>query len=156
MMTREELQNKILDLPIETSFPETEIETEYLTVDISAKYTYALIEELKNNKDTFFDYLFCQTGIDFPEHMEVLYHLRSTVHKHEMVVKARIEDRDNAVIDSVCDLYKTADYHEREIFDLFGIEFRNHPDMRRIFLDDEWEGYPLRKDYSDEINIVEL
>lgn len=156
MMTREELQNKILDLPIETSFPETEIETEYLTVDISAKYTYALIEELKNNKDTFFDYLFCQTGIDFPEHMEVLYHLRSTVHKHEMVVKARIEDRDNAIIDSVCDLYKTADYHEREIFDLFGIEFRNHPDMRRIFLDDEWEGYPLRKDYIDEINIVEL
>ena len=73
-MTREELQNKILDLPIETSFPETEIETEYLTVDISAKYTYALIEELKNNKDTFFDYLFCQTGIDFPEHMEkILY-----------------------------------------------------------------------------------
>ena len=155
-MTRQELQNKILSFPIETSFAETEVETQYLTTDVSAKNTYTLISELKNNPDTSFDYLFCQTGVDFPEHMEILFHLRSIAHQHEMVVRAKIDDRENPIIDSVYDLYKTAEYHEREIFDLFGVKFNNHPDLRRLFLDDEWEGYPLRKDYVDEINIVEL
>ena len=73
-----------------------------------------------------------------------------------MVVKAKIETRETPSIDSVYDLYKTAEYHEREIFDLFGVQFINHPDLRRILLDDDWEGYPLRKDYKDEVNIVEL
>ena len=68
----------------------------------------------------------------------------------------KIEDRQNPKIDSMYSLYKTADFHEREIFDLFGIKFNNHPDLRRIFLDDDWEGFPLRKDYVDEVNIVEL
>ena len=118
-MNRNELQNKILDFSIKTSFVETEVETQYLTVDVSAKNTYALIEELKKNKDTSFDYLFCQTGIDFPEHMEVLFHLRYTTHLHEMIVRAKIDNRENPIIDSVYDLYKTAEFHEREIFDLF-------------------------------------
>ena len=100
--------------------------------------------------------MFCQTGIDFPLHMEVLYHLRSTTLNHEVVVKAKIETRETPSIDSVYDLYKTAEYHEREIFDLFGVQFINHPDLRRILLDDDWEGYPLRKDYKDEVNIVEI
>ena len=155
-MTRQELQNKIISFSIETSFAETEIETQFLIVDIAAKNTHELILELKNNPDTSFDYLFCQTGVDFPEHMEILFHLRSTAHQHEMVVRAKIDNRKNPIIDSVYDLYKTAEYHEREIFDLFGVKFNNHPDLRRLFLDDEWEGYPLRKDYVDEINIVEL
>ena len=155
-MERTELQNKINSFGIEITIPESEIPTQYLTIEVSAKNTHKLISELKNNTDTSFDYLFCQTGVDFPEHMEVLYHLRSTTHKHEIVIKAKIEARENPLIDSVYDLYKTADYHEREIYDLFGIKFTNHPDLRRILLDDDWEGYPLRKDYIDEINIVEL
>ena len=114
------------------------------------------ISELKNNSETSFDYMFCQTGIDFSEHIEVLYHLRNTQNNSEIIVKAIIEDRENPAIDSVFDLYKTADFHEREIFDLFGVKFNNHPDLRRILLDDDWEGYPLRKDYVDEVNIVEL
>ena len=100
--------------------------------------------------------MFCQTGIDFPDHIEILYHLRNTQNNSEIVIKARIEDRENPAIDSVFDLYKTSDFHEREIFDLFGVKFNNHPDLRRILLDDDWEGYPLRKDYVDEVNIVEL
>ena len=88
--------------------------------------------------------------------MEVLFHLRSTTHDHELVVRSKIDNRKNPVIDSVYGLYKTAEFHEREIFDLFGIKFKNHPDLRRLFLDDDWEGYPLRKDYVDEVNIVEL
>ena len=155
-MERVELQNKINSFGVEVTFAESEVPTQFLTAEVSSENAHALISELKNNSDTSFDYMFCQTGIDFPEHIEVLYHLRNTQNNSEIVVKARIEDRENPAIDSVFDLYKTADFHEREIFDLFGVKFNNHPDLRRILLDDDWEGYPLRKDYVDEVNIVEL
>jgi NADH/F420H2 dehydrogenase subunit C len=155
-MERVELQNKINSFGVEVTFAESEVPTQFLTAEVSSENLHALISELKNNSDTSFDYMFCQTGIDFPEHIEVLYHLRNTQNNSEIVIKARIEDRENPSIDSVFDLYKTADFHEREIFDLFGVNFNNHPDLRRILLDDDWEGYPLRKDYVDEVNIVEL
>ena len=155
-MERIELQNKINSFGVEVTFAESEVPTQFLTAEVSSENVHALISELKNNSDTSFDYMFCQTGIDFPEHIEVLYHLRNTQNNSEIVIKAKIEDRENPSIDSVFDLYKTADFHEREIFDLFGVKFNNHPDLRRILLDDDWEGYPLRKDYIDEINIVEL
>ena len=155
-MERVELQNKINSFGVEVTFAESEVPTQFLTAEVSSENAHALISELKNNSDTSFDYMFCQTGIDFPEHIEVLYHLRNTQNNSEIIVKAIIEDRENPAIDSVFDLYKTADFHEREIFDLFGVKFNNHPDLRRILLDDDWEGYPLRKDYVDEVNIVEL
>lgn len=155
-MERVELQNKINSFGVEVTFTESEVPTQFLTAEVSSENAHALISELKNNSDSSFDYMFCQTGIDFPEHIEVLYHLRNTQNNSEIVIKARIEDRENPAIDSVFDLYKTADFHEREIFDLFGVKFNNHPDLRRILLDDDWEGYPLRKDYVDEVNIVEL
>ena len=112
--------------------------------------------ELKNNESTRFDFLFCQTGVDYADHMMVVYHLKSTELGHTLVLKAKIDTRENPKIDSVYNLWKTAEYHEREIFDLFGIEFKNHPDLRRILLEDDWVGYPMRKDYVDDINIVEL
>ena len=151
-----ELQKKINSFGVEVTFAESEVPTQFLTAEVSSENVHALISELKNNSDTSFDYMFCQTGIDFPEHIEVLYHLRNTQNNSEIVIKAKIEDRENPSIDSVFDLYKTADFHEREIFDLFGVKFNNHHDLRRILLDDDWEGYPLRKDYVDEVNIVEL
>ena len=154
-MNYTELQNKIKSFGMDVSFEE-EITSQFLTALVSSENVHSFISELKNNPLTSLDFLFCQTGIDYPEHMEVIYHLRSTTLGHEIVVKGKIEVRDNPSIDSVYDLYKTADFHEREIFDLFGIKFNNHPDLRRIFLEDDWEGYPLRKDYVDEINIVEL
>ena len=154
-MTREELKNKIISFGIEISFPE-EDETSFLTLSVNPSHLHQLAKQLKEDSDTSFDYMFCQTGIDWEEHLEVVYHLRSTSHGHEVVVRAQIIDRENPTVDSVYDLWKTADFHEREILDLLGIRFTNHPDLRRIFLDDDWEGYPLRKDYVDEINIVEL
>ena len=155
-MERVELQNKINSFGVEVTFSESEVPTQFLTAEVSSENAHALISELKNNSETSFDYMFCQTGIDFSEHIEVLYHLRNTQNNSEIIVKAIIEDRENPAIDSVFDLYKTADFHEREIFDLFGVKFNTHPDLRRILLDDDWEGYPLRKDYVDEVNIVEL
>jgi NADH/F420H2 dehydrogenase subunit C len=153
-MTREELKKKIISFGIEISFPEEE--TQALTLSVNPSHLHQLAKKLKEDVDASFDYMFCQTGIDWLENMEVVYHLRSTSHGHEVVVRTQIIDRENPTVDSVYDLWKTADFHEREIFDLLGIRFNNHPDLRRIFLDDNWEGFPLRKDYVDEINIVEL
>lgn len=153
-MTSQELKTKIESFGIEITFPEEE--SQFLSLSVNPPKLHELGKQLKENNDTSFDYMFCQTGIDWEESLEVVYHLRSTIHGHEVVVRTQITDRKNPTVDSVYDLWKTADFHEREIFDLLGIRFNNHPDLRRIFLDDDWEGYPLRKDYVDEINIVEL
>ena len=153
-MDSQELKTKIESFGIEITFLEEE--TQFLTLNVNPSHLHQLAKQLKEDVDTSFDYMFCQTGIDWLENMEVVYHLRSTSHGHEVVVRAQITDRENPTVDSVYDLWKTADFHEREIFDLLGIRFNNHPDLRRIFLDDNWEGFPLRKDYVDEINIVEL
>jgi NADH/F420H2 dehydrogenase subunit C len=153
-MTREELKNKIISFGIDISFPEEE--SQFLTLSVNPAHLKQLSKQLKEDTDTSFDYMFCQTGIDWLENMEVAYHLRSTSHGHEVVIRVQITDRENPTVDSVYDLWKTADFHEREIFDLLGITFTNHPDLRRIFLDDDWGGFPLRKDYKDDINIVEL
>ena len=72
---------------------------------------------------------------------------------HSIVLKTRTSDRENPQIDSVSDIWQTAEFHEREVYDLLGIKFKNHPDLRRLFLDNSW-GFPLRKDYVDDINIV--
>jgi NADH:ubiquinone oxidoreductase subunit C len=79
--------------------------------------------------------------------------MRSTIYNHTVVLKTRISDRENPVLDSVTDIWQTAEFHEREVYDLLGIKFNNHPDLRRLFLDNSW-GFPLRKDYVDDINIV--
>ena len=86
----------------------------------------------------------------------MVYHLSSTIHRHTIVVKAKIADRNNAAIESVYNIWATAELNEREAYDLFGINFTNHPDLRRLFLTDDWVGYPLRKDYEDPINMIKL
>ncbi len=97
--------------------------------------------------------MFCLTGVDYGTDLGVIYHLRSSVFEHMVVLKTRTSDRENPVLDSVTDIWQTADFHEREVYDLLGIKFRNHPDLRRLFLDNSW-GFPLRKDYVDDVNIV--
>jgi NADH:ubiquinone oxidoreductase subunit C len=99
--------------------------------------------------------LFCESGVDLKEFFYVVYHLTSRKHKHTVVVKAKISDRVDPKAESVAGIWKTAEMHELEIFDLFGIKFMNHPNLRRLFLDDTW-GFPLRKDYTDETNMVAL
>ena len=153
MLTDEQLKEKILSIYKDATFEDG---SRTFTAVVPSAELHNMAEQLKNDEETGFDFLFCQTGVDYPEHMIVVYHLRSTHHGHCLFLKAKIEDRINPHIDTVYDLWKTAEFHEREIYDLFGIVFDNHPDLRRIFLDDDWVGYPLRKDYVDEINIVEL
>lgn len=94
-----------------------------------------------------FDFLSFQTSIDWKTHYEVVYYLVSTLHRHKLVLKVKLEDRNQPEVPSVISIWPTADWQEREIFDLMGIRFAGHYNMRRILLPDDWEGYPLRKDY---------
>lgn len=114
---------------------------------------HELARKLRENEESNFDFLVCITGMDYGQDLGVVYHLRSTRHGHEMVLKSRTSDRQDPHFDSVTDIWKTADFLEREVYDLLGIKFTNHPDLRRLFLDKSW-GFPLRKDYADDINIV--
>jgi NADH-quinone oxidoreductase subunit C len=152
-MVREQLTEKILQLVPEAQISENKQFPEFI---IPLNQLYSLAKQLKEDESTCFDYLICQTGVDWPDKLSVIYHLTSTIHNHNLVLKVFISDREDPKADSVCELWRTAEYHEREIFDLLGIRFNNHPDMRRLFLDDTWKGYPLRKDYIDDINMIEF
>ena len=126
---------------------------QYLEIMVSPSSLYKLARQLKENADTQFDFLFCLTGVDWGPDLGVIYHMRSTIYNHTVVLKTRTSDRENPILDSVTDIWQTAEFHEREAYDLLGIKFKNHPDLRRLFLDKSW-GFPLRKDYVDDINIV--
>ena len=129
---------------------------QFLTFIIPSDRMHDLAVKLKEEPDLCFDYLFCLSGVDWPKFLEVVYHLESTTLKHQLVLKTRTDGRENPAVDTVCDIWRTAELHEREVYDLFGVKFNHHPDLRRFFLEEDWKGHPLRKDYVDEINIVEL
>lgn len=102
---------------------------------------------LKETTGMDFDYLNHITAVDYYQYFEVVYQLSSLEHNHSVVVKARCYDRENPSLPSVTGIWQGADFQEREIFDLMGIRFEGHPNMKRIFLWEEFQGYPLRKDY---------
>lgn len=104
---------------------------------------------LKEDPSLQFDYLMSLTAVDRLDKLEVVYHLYSIPEKHYAVLKVPL-GRDEAVIPSVSSIWKAANWQEREVYDMFGIEFEGHPNLQRILLDPDWEGFPLRKDYSEE------
>lgn len=152
-MTNEALQQFITE-----RVPHAEVQqgVQFLQAVVPSTQARNLLIDLRNHPETQFDFLFCLTGVDYPpDHMMVVYHLKSTQFGHQLVLKSKIPTRENPETDTVCDIWRTAEFHEREIFDLFGIRFTNHPDLRRLLLTDDWIGYPLRKDYSDPVNMIE-
>jgi NADH-quinone oxidoreductase subunit C len=95
-----------------------------------------------------FDYLSCLSGVDYNNgYLGVVYHLASMVHKHKIILKSQCT-KDHSHIQSVSSVWGTANWHEREAFDLYGIIFDEHPNLQRILLPDDWDGHPLRKDYK--------
>lgn len=118
-------------------------------------YLVPVCEFLHTHQLHYFDYLACITGIDKGvevNEMEISYNLCSIPFQKNICIKIAFERHpvNNKLpeVDSVSHIWRTANWHEREIFDLFGIRFRNHPDFRRILMPADWEGYPLRKDYT--------
>ncbi len=103
---------------------------------------------LYEHEDFAFDYLMCLSGVDNKDKsLGVVYHLSSIKHKHKIVLKVSCP-RDNPRVATVSTIWGTANWHEREAYDLLGIVFEGHPDLRRILLPYDWEGHPLRKDYK--------
>ena len=94
------------------------------------------------------DYLNYITAVDYKDYFELVYQLTSLNYNHSLVVRTRCYDRELPSVPSVVSLWRGADFQEREIFDLMGIRFDGHPNMKRIFLWEGFEGYPLRKDFS--------
>lgn len=151
MLNKEELSKIILELVLEAEIPDG---TQLPEAIIPVENLVELTEKLKSDKRTAFDYLISHTAVDFGTHFIAVYHLESTEFKHIIVLKIKIADKENPEIDSLAGLYPTCEFFEREVFDLFGIRYKNHPDLRRLFLEDDY-GFPLRKDFRDEVNIIE-
>ena len=107
-----------------------------------------LFSAASNLKDLGFDRLGMVTAVDRPTHLELVYRLHSRSMSAAIFLKCTV-DRESPVAHSLVDLWPAALWQEREVYDMFGIVFEAHPDLRRILLPEEWEGYPLRKDYCD-------
>ena len=149
------MDNLQLENFVKKFVPIAEVKTgkQFLEVTVPAGSLHELAKSLKESENTRFDFLFCLTGVDFGQNLGVVYHMRSTLHKHSMVLKALCPDRTDPRIDTVSDIWITAEFLENEVFDLLGIQFNNHPKPRRLFLEEN-DGFPLRKDFTDSINIV--
>jgi NADH-quinone oxidoreductase subunit C len=149
-MTREELTAFVT-----TQVPDMKlgVNKKYPEVIVTAEQINGLCKTLKTNPETKMDYLFNETAADRKDGFNMIYHLTSSVHHHVLMIRVVLADKVNPVIPTVSDVWRAAEYYEREIFDLFGIKFENHPNLKRIFLDDDWVGYPLRKDYKDSFTI---
>ncbi|MFT3681696.1 MAG: NADH-quinone oxidoreductase subunit C [Ferruginibacter sp.] len=152
-MTKEELKIKITELLPTAAFDES---GEWLNINITPAEWPALAKHLFFEDALHFDFLFCLTCIDWKTHLTMVYHLTSTVHRHNIVVKA-ILDKNKPEIESVSSIWQTANFHEREQYEMFGVNFINHPDLRLLILPDGWEGKnPLKKDFEDPINMIRL
>lgn len=151
-MTNEELKAKVLELNPATTFEDG---AEWLTAVVEANTWKELALQIRSTTGLDFDFLFCLTCVDWKTHFTMVYHLRSTIHQHIIVVKSKL-DRISPEIDTVSDIWRTAEFHEREAYDLFGVKFLHHPDLRRLFMTDDWNGWPLRKDYEDPVNMIKL
>lgn len=121
------------------------------TIELTPSAILEVCKELQANEACYFDHLSCITGIDNGVEkgtFEVLYHLFSITKKLSIVLKVTLQRNVQASLPSLTPIWGTANWHEREVFDLFGIHFEGHPDLRRILLPANWEGHPLKKDYE--------
>ena len=152
-MNKEELKAKISELLPSAAFDES---GEWLTINVEPNDWLAFAQQLRNDPSLYFDYLFCVTCVDWKTHMTMVYHLDSTKYRHNIVVKCKL-DRNKPEIETVSHIWRTAEFHEREQYEMFGVNFLNHPDLRLLILPDGWEGKnPMRKDFEDPINMIRL
>jgi NADH-quinone oxidoreductase subunit C len=152
-MTKEELKIKISELLPSITFEEG---GQWLNISVDYKNWLSFANSLRNHPELQFDYLFCLTCVDWKTHLTLVYHLESTQYRHTIVVKSKL-DRTQPEIETVSLIWRTAEFHEREVYELFGVNFLHHPDLRLLILPDGWEGkFPLRKDFEDPVNMIRL
>ncbi len=152
-MNKEELKIRLTELLPSVTFDES---SEWLIINIAPADLLSTAEIVRNKVELNFDYLFCQTCVDWKTHLMMSYHLESTIYRHQLVVKAQL-DRNKPEIETVSHIWRTAEFNEREVYEMFGVNFLNHPDLRLLILPDGWEGkYPMRKDFEDPVNMIKL
>src|SRR3954466_8734772 len=135
-MNNEELKIKLTQLFSTATFDEG---GEWININIDPVYWLPAATELKDDPTLALDYLFCLTCIDWKTHLTMVYHLSSLRYHHNIVVKSKL-DRNKPEIETVLKIWKTAEFHEREVYEMFGVNFINHPGLRLLILPDGWEG----------------
>ncbi len=141
------LSGKEVAARLEQQFPESIIESNDYSLVVKTESLFEIISYLKTTPELEFNYLSGITAVDYLDYFELVYHITSMVNNHSLVVKTRCSGRENLSVPSIVSLYQGADSQEREIYDLMGISFEGHPNMKRIFLWDGFQGHPLRKDF---------
>jgi len=137
-----------ISVKIETQFPGSLIESSGNTIVVKPESLFQIASFLKNTDGLDFDYLNFVTAVDYNSYFEVVYYLVSIKHNHSLVMKTRCTDRENPTVPSVVILWNGANFQEREVYDLMGIKFEGHPNLKRIMLWDGFPGHPLRKDFK--------
>ena len=119
------------------------------SITVEATHIAKVAEWIRGNSEMPFNALQSISGVDYLDYMEVCYMLAhfDVTAPRELILKVKLTDRVNPAVDSIVKTYAAANFQERETYDMFGIRFNNHPDLRRILCPDDWQGWPLRKDY---------
>ena len=143
-LIQDKLQSNLPDIQFETSEYKDE-----LTLQVNKKDIFEVSKLLKNDDDLKFIHCEDVTAVDWARRKDrftVVYHLFSLKNKFRLVVKADVDEKD-CNIDSVSSIWRASNWHEREVYDMYGILFNNHPDLRRMYMPEEFEYHPLRKDF---------
>jgi NADH-quinone oxidoreductase subunit C len=142
------LEAAVVAAKLEAALPGCTVESGGNSVFVKPEFIFKVLSFLKTTAGLEFDYLNFLTAVDYQTNFEVVYNLVSLDRNHSINIKTRLTDREKPVLPSAVSLWRGADLQERELFDLFGISFTGHPNMKRIFLWDGFQGYPLRKDFK--------
>ncbi len=147
-MNNSDLESYLLSLDKDLVLRE---KSDRVSITVPSEKLLQVMTQLRHDRALTFDMLSAHTAIDWSNEnkLELIYQLYSSEHHHRIMVGVYL-NREAPVTFSLCSLWQIAEWQEREVFDMFGVRYQNHPDLRRILLEDEWQGHPLLKDYKDD------
>ncbi|MGH7932104.1 MAG: NADH-quinone oxidoreductase subunit C [Candidatus Binataceae bacterium] len=146
LRTYERVKERFPDQVLEIAERKTDKTDSFIVIDPGA--IVDVCQFLRDDPETAMDCLSNETGVDYKDRIEVVYHLFSYSHRHSATLKVKLP-RDNPVVGTLEGIWKAANWMEREIFDLVGVTFEGHSDLRRILMPEDWPGHPLRKDFVE-------
>lgn len=153
-MTQEVLQEYLGTINIPFT-PETG--GAFLVAHVEPSDLKAFMQTIRSDASLQMDYLFCLTCVDWKTHLTMVYHLNSTSNRSIQLVVKSMLNREHPEIETMSDIWRTAEFLEREVYEMFGVQFQHHPDLRLLILPDGWEGKnPMRKDFEDPVNMIKL